>query len=247
MTKEKITILLTIILVISLGVVGSFWWRDEKQNVKRINIANQQIENYQHNIIDILLKDTNEIVRNVNTLNWEEFKNGDVGISFKYPKNLKIINVNDIPKKEKTKFLNNIKKKTGLNAQIGAVDIDFYNEANERIGFLRGIKFFPYSKYDILVKEGGLLNIVKTYKIDRRKNNRVHPKSYESVGYVRSGGSVFPWTVVDAGYKDVFSMSDILYYDENADSFVNIEIRIFDYNREAQDILYGILKTLKFN
>ena len=247
MNKKGPTILLTVILIVSLGVVGGFWYKDKKGNIKKESIAEQQIDNYQHDIINVLLENTDEVVRNVDTSDWKEFKNSNASISFQYPENLKILNVSNVSEEEKAKFLKRIKKKTGLNAQAGAIDIDFYDEINERIGFLRGINFFPYSEYELLMEEGGFLDVTRTYKINRRKNNRVHPKSYESVGYVRSGGNIFPWTVVDAGYKDVFSMSDILYYNEDTDSFVSIEIRMFDYDEETKDILYGILKTVKFN
>ena len=169
-----------------------------------------------------------------------------MGISFKYPGNLKTVDISSALEKEKLKFLEHAKKETGIDVQVNMVDVDFYNSINKRVGFLRGISFYPYYKYGSLTKDEGIFDMVRTYKIDRRKNDRVHPKSYESVGYVRSGNNIFPWTVVDAGYKDVFSMSDILYYDEDMDSFASIEIRMFNHDEETKDILYGILKTIKF-
>ncbi len=245
-TKKGTTILLIIILIISLGIVGSFWYKDRKGNSKKENIAEQQIDNYQHDIIDVLLENTNEIVRNVDTSDWKEFKNSNTSISFQYPENLKIFDVSNVSEEEKAEFLKHAKKETGINVRVNMIDVDFYNSLNKRVGFLRGISFYPYCKYGSLMEDEGIFDMVRTYKIDRRKNNRVHPKSYESVGYVRSGNNIFPWTVVDTGYMDVFSMSDILYYNKDADNFTSVEIRMFNHDEETKDILYGILKTIKF-
>ena len=255
MTKRRMTILLTIVLIISLGVVGGFWYEDKKGSIKKENIAEQQIDNYQRDIIDVLLKDTDEIVRDVDTSSWKELKNSGTSLSFRYPENLKILDVTDeTTEEEKIEFLEYVKKGVKISIQADGLDITFHDKLDERIGFLRVIVIKPYNKYitwetEKLTREEAerASETRNVWKINRRKNNRVHPKSYESVGYVRSDNNIFPWTVVDAGYKDVFSMSDILCYDEDTDSFVSIEIRMFDYDEETKDILYGILKTIRFN
>ena len=141
----------------------------------------------------------------------------------------------------------------GGSIQVNIINIVFYDETGERIGFLKASVIEPYNEY--ITWELGKLTkkkikrILKTrnvWKIDRRKNDRVHPKSYKSVGYVCSGNNIFPWTIIDAGYKDVFSMSDILWYDNKNDRFISMEIRIFGHDNVSRDMLYGILKTMKF-
>ena len=201
-----------------------------------------------------MLENTDEIIRDVDTSSWKEFKNSDVSISFQYPENLKILDVTDeIIKEERIEFLEYAKEGMGINIQADMMDIAFYDELGKRIGFLSASVIKPYNRYIAWEAEKLTREEVKrisetrnVWKINRRKNDRVHPKSYESVGYVRSGNNIFPWTIVDAGYKDVFSMSDILWYDNKNDCFISIEIRIFDHDDSSRDILYGILKTMKF-
>ena len=227
--------ILTIVGVIGLIIIATSFWVAKD----RFYIA-QQMKNYEDDIINVLLNETKEIVRDVDVSQWNSFSDDVLGVQFKYPANVRVEYDSQVYAEEFDDV---------LNASVGgkAVELFFYDEQNDRLGFVRIFSFVPYTQLDI-VFDNTEHHITKCIqRIDRRKNNRIHEKKYESVGYVQVDNQVFPWTVVDAGYKDVFTMSDVIYYNVKTDNIKDIEIRFYDHSKEDQDFLYGILRTLKFN
>lgn len=60
-------IIVNLIIILILGSVV-FWFSFKKTDS---NIVVLQVKNYENNIINVLLKETNKIMREVNVLNWK--------------------------------------------------------------------------------------------------------------------------------------------------------------------------------
>ena len=234
-------IIVNLIIILILGSVV-FWFSFKKTDS---NIVVLQVKNYENNIINVLLKETNKIMREVNVLNWKQFDDDVSGVQFKYPANVRV----------EYDYAENFSDVSDMFIGGGNIKLFFYDEDDNKLGFMEILSISPYTQF--IKKTFAKLDAVEinqkikaknVWKIDRRKDGRIHQKECESVGYVQGNNDIiFPWTVVDAGHGDVFAMSDIIYYNAEADNLKDLEIRFYGCSKEDQDLLYGILKTLKFN
>jgi len=150
MNKEKLTILLTVILIISLGVVGSFWYQNKKENIRSSENDKSIFVKDVSKIRLFLIRDcigdvrgndkADEVVTHINTDSWITYENKDVGIKFKHPKGLKIIvttiNKENFPRVIHINFLNEYDKNQQSEDDFYAT-LDIYKYSKNYGGILR--------------------------------------------------------------------------------------------------------------
>ena len=194
-TKKGTTILLTIILIISLDIVGSFWYyqRMNSTGVKINDKTNTENKIMQYGIIRQYTERTQRINVHVDVSNWKVYQDYKSGLSIKYPKILKLI-----------RDKNSIKIEYAKSGDwVGTINISKGESVNLKINGL-----IPDEKFQSIIewqKEGYVLTghsfISITRGVFKDAKEGDDKSDLLGLGYLFNGEKPIAHIMLDASYK----------------------------------------------